>query len=179
MVRKAMRAAQADQHLFDLRWQRGQRDLIGPLTRLYASHDMAALMDRLRALLQTHAAVRPADLRALDLDRDIDPDWFLSERMAGYVCYVDRFAGKMADLPRHIDYLRDLGITYVHLMPCLDPRPGQSDGGYAVKDYRAINPALGTMEDFEEAARQFRAAGMSVCTDLVLNHTAKEHGWAL
>lgn len=166
-------------HLFDLRWTRGARDLIGPLTRLYGqSHNIPALMDRLRALLANHTAARPADLRALDLDRDIDPDWFMSQEQVAYVFYIDRFAGRLADLPAHIDYLRDLGVTYVHLMPCLKPRPGPSDGGYAVMDYRAINPALGTMEDFEEVARAFRAAGMDLCIDMVLNHTAKEHAWA-
>ncbi len=166
-------------HLFDLRWTRGARDLIGPLTRLYGqAHDITALMDRLRALLATHAADRPADLRALDLDRDIDPDWFLSQDQVAYVFYIDRFAGTLADLPSHIDYLKGLGVTYVHLMPCLKPRPGQSDGGYAVMDYRAINPALGTMEDFEAVTRAFREAGMATCIDMVLNHTAKEHEWA-
>jgi amylosucrase len=181
-AKKATKSAvpAAQDHLFALRWQRGVRDLIGPLTRLYGeSHDVPALMDRLRALLATHAAARPADLRTLDLDRDIDPDWFLSQDQVAYVFYIDRFAGRLVDLPSHIDYLRDLGVTYVHLMPCLQPRPGQSDGGYAVMNYRAINPALGTMEEFEATARAFRAAGMDLCIDMVLNHTAKEHDWAM
>jgi amylosucrase len=63
-------------------------------------------------------------------------------------------------------------------MPCLKPRPGDSDGGYSVMDYRAVNPALGTMEDLEAAARTLRQNGISLCVDLVLNHTAKEHAWA-
>ena len=63
-------------------------------------------------------------------------------------------------------------------MPCLKPRPGDSDGGYSVMDYRAINPDYGTMEDFEEVARALRERGMSLCIDLVLNHTAREHAWA-
>ncbi len=71
--------------------------------------------------------------------------------MVAYVCYTDRFAGRLADLPQHIAYLKDLGVTYIHLMPCLRPRPGQSDGGYAVMDYRQINPDLGTMDEFERS----------------------------
>jgi amylosucrase len=63
-------------------------------------------------------------------------------------------------------------------MPCLKPRPGDSDGGYSVMDYRAINPAYGTMADFEEVAAALRQRGISLCVDLVLNHTAKEHAWA-
>ena len=63
-------------------------------------------------------------------------------------------------------------------MPLLRPRPGDSDGGYSVMDYRAVNPALGTMDDLEAVAAACRARGMSVCVDLVLNHTAREHEWA-
>jgi amylosucrase len=98
--------------------------------------------------------------------------------MVGYVFYADRFAGRLADIPDRLPYLADLGVSYVHIMPCLKPRPEPSDGGYAVQDYRAVNPALGTMDDLESLARAMREGGMSLCIDLVLNHTAKEHAWA-
>lgn len=65
------------------------------------------------------------------------------------------------------------------MMPCLKPRHGASDGGYAVEDYREINPDLGTMADFQMTAMQLRASGISPCIDMVLNHTAKEHEWAM
>jgi len=169
-----------DSRLFDLRWHRGHRALTSPLARLYGkSHDLNKLLGRLHDLLETHSKNRPADLRLLDLERDIDPDWFLSQEMVAYVFYIDKFAGKLSNLPKHIDYLRDLGVTYAHLMPCLKPRPGQSDGGYAVMDYREINPALGSMADFEASATALRRAGISTCIDMVLNHTAKEHDWAV
>ncbi|NCT13167.1 MAG: DUF3459 domain-containing protein [Rhodobacterales bacterium] len=180
MARKATTTGLSEAQLFDLRWARGRRDLIGPLTRLYgASHDTEVLLARLRDLLDSHWQARPADLRASDLARDIDPDWFLSEQMVAYVFYIDKFAGTLADIPARIPYLRDLGVTYAHLMPCLMPRPGASDGGYAVMDYRAINPALGTMDDFAATTAALRGAGISTCIDMVLNHTAKEHDWAM
>ena len=72
-------------------------------------------------------------------------------------------------------YLTELGVTYLHLMPLLAPRDGPNDGGYAVADYRAVNPALGTMADLAEVAARLRAEGISLCIDLVCNHTAKEH----
>lgn len=172
-------ASVADERLFDLRWQRGRRDLIGPLTRLYGqAADVDSLMTRLRDMLDRHWQERPTDLRALDLERDLVPDWFLSEDMVAYVFYIDKFAGRLANLPAQVPYLRDLGVTYAHLMPCLKPRPGENDGGYAVMDYREINPALGTMAEFQQAALRMRAAGISTCIDMVLNHTAKEHEWA-
>ncbi len=79
---------------------------------------------------------------------------------------------------KHLDYLEEMGATYLHFMPCLKPRPAPNDGGYSVMDYRAIDPRLGTMEDLEDVATAMRARGMSLCVDLVLNHTAKEHAWA-
>ncbi|TNC69828.1 alpha-amylase family glycosyl hydrolase [Rubellimicrobium roseum] len=172
-------AGPAPDPLFPLRWRRALRDLRGPLARLYGeAHDVPALLDRIRRIAEAASVARPEDLRALDLRRDVDPEWFLSQEMVAYVAYPDRFCGTLADLPRTIPYLRDLGVTYLHLMPCLLPRPGQSDGGYAVMDYRRIDPKVGTMEDFEQAARALRQEGISVCLDLVLNHTAKEHSWA-
>lgn len=168
-----------DDALFTLRWDRGRRDLTGPIRRLYGDTiDAEVFLDRLKALLQTCWQDRPADLRLLDLKRDLDPDWFLSEKMVAYVFYIDRFAGRMADLPARIPYLQDLGVTYAHMMPCLKPRPGANDGGYAVMDYREIDPRLGTMADFQQAMLKFRAAGISPVIDMVLNHTAKEHDWA-
>lgn len=178
-TRKPRKAAVDDDTLFELRWRRAEADLMEPLTRLYGEvTDIAALRDRLRALLWDKWEDRPTDLRALDLSRDLTPGWFLSQDMVGYVFYIDRFAGTLKDVPAKIPYLRDLGVTYAHFMPCLEPRPGDSDGGYAVRDYRAINPALGTMAQFETATRALREAGISPCIDMVLNHTAKEHEWA-
>ena len=63
-------------------------------------------------------------------------------------------------------------------MPVLKPRPGISDGGYAVRDYLTIDPVLGNMADLQLLAMDLHAAGISLCLDLVLNHTAKEHEWA-
>ena len=165
-----------DAELFEMRWARNAPDMLAALGRLYG--DAASLEPRLRALLARHAAERPEDLRRLDLARDVSPNWFLSERMVGYVFYVDRFAGTLAGVPERIPYLESLGVTYAHMMPLLRPRPGDSDGGYAVMDYRATDPALGTMGDLEAACAALRAAGISPCIDMVLNHTAAEHDWA-
>ena len=165
-----------DQTLFDLRWKRSERDLLSSFRQLYGEN--ATIEARLKALLLHHWQQRPTALKALDLARDINPDWFLSENMVGYVFYVDRFAGNLTGVLDHLDYLESLGVTYVHFMPCLKPRPGPNDGGYSVMDYGAIDPRLGTMADFEKVSAALRARGMSVCIDLVLNHTAKEHAWA-
>lgn len=175
----AKAASTAQDDVFDLRLARSADDLWPMLDALYGQHPgYDAFRKHLLFALRKGWNARPADLKRLDLKRDLEPDWFLRPRMAGYVFYIDRFAGNLLGLLDKLDYLTDLGITYVHLMPCLKPRPGDSDGGYSVMDYRAINPAFGTMADFETVTAAFRARGISVCIDLVLNHTAKEHAWA-
>ncbi len=99
------RRPKPDPH-FPLRWSRALRDLRGPLSRLYGgAHDLPTLLDRMRALCEAHSVARPADLRALDLCRDLDPDWFLGQEMVAYVCYVDRFCGTLRELPSKIPYL--------------------------------------------------------------------------
>ena len=169
----------SDADLFDLRAARSHDDLWPMLDRLYGAHpDYAGFCVALEAAMRRAWADRPVDLKRLDLRRDLDPDWFQRPDMVGYVFYIDRFAGDLKAVRDRLDYLVDLGVRYIHLMPCLKPRPGDSDGGYSVADYRAINPALGTMQDFEETVAAARARGISTCIDMVLNHTAKEHDWA-
>lgn len=165
--------------IFDMRMARSAPDLWPMLERLYGARpDYDAFRQQLEQVLRDGWNARPADLKRLDLMRDLEPDWFQRARMAGYVFYIDRFAGNLAGVHDRLDYLRDLGISYVHLMPCLMPRPGDSDGGYSVMDYRQINPAYGRMADLARLAGALRGQGMSLCIDLVLNHTAKEHDWA-
>ncbi|HTE73167.1 MAG TPA: alpha-amylase family glycosyl hydrolase, partial [Actinomycetes bacterium] len=152
-------------------------DVHEPLAALYGNR-ADELFERAVRVALAAAAERPEELRRLDRRREIDPVWFQRARMQGYVCYVDRFCGTLARLPDHLDYLAELGTTYLHLMPLLRPREGENDGGYAVQDYRAVDPRLGTMADLERVARALHERDMSLCVDLVLNHTAREHAWA-
>jgi amylosucrase len=169
----------SDDTLFELRYARSRDDLWTMLERVYGTHpDFAPFRKALDGALRRAWAERPADLKLLDLARDLEPDWFQRPGMMGYAFYIDRFAGDLRGVVGRLDYLKDLGVTYVHFMPCLKPRPGDSDGGYSVTDYRAINPAFGTMAEFEAATAACRSRGISVCVDLVINHTAKEHAWA-
>ena len=107
-----------------------------------------------------------------------EPDWFQQPSMLGYAAYADRFAGTLRGVGERVPYLRDLGVTYLHLMPLLTPRPGPNDGGYAVQDYRSVRPDLGDVDDLRALATTLRGEGISLCLDLVLNHVAREHAWA-
>ncbi len=178
-TRESVPASVCDADLYELRHQRSHGDLWPMLERLYGAHpDFARFRAGLEGAMRRAWADRPAALKRLDLRRDLEPDWFQRPGMVGYVFYIDRFAGDLTAVRAKLDYLADLGVTYIHFMPCLKPRDGDNDGGYSVQDYRAINPALGTMAEFEETVAAARARGMSVCIDMVLNHTAKEHAWA-
>jgi amylosucrase len=123
-------------------------------------------------------AQRTPDLRNLDKQRELEPEWYLSNQMLGGVCYVDRFAENLEGIHARIPYFKELGLTYLHLMPLFKcPKP-LSDGGYAVSDYRSVDPALGDMEQLRELAVELRKAGISLVLDLIFNHTSNEHKWA-
>ena len=165
--------------LFDMRLERSRADLFGMLERLYGHRpDYERFTKDLVASLRGSWQDRPDRLKWRDMQRDLEPDWFQRPCMNGYVFYIDRFAGTLDKVSQKLDYLENLGITYIHFMPCLKPRPGDSDGGYSVMDYTEVNPDLGTMDDLEAVTKACHDRGMSICIDLVLNHTAKEHEWA-
>jgi amylosucrase len=169
-----------DDAIFQLRMARSAPDLWPMLEALYGDHlAYVSFCKDLNAALLSAWKDRPDDLKLLDLKRDLEPDWFQRADMAGYVFYIDRFAGDLKGVLSKLDYLDELGISYVHFMPCLKPRPGDSDGGYSVMDYRSINPAFGSLDDFKAVATELRGRGISLCVDLVCNHTAKEHEWAV
>ena len=121
---------------------------------------------------------RPADLKALDASRAMAPEWYSSNRMLGGVCYVDLYAGNLAGLRERIPSFRELGLTYLHLMPLFLAPSENSDGGYAVSSYRHVDPALGTMEDLADLARELRENGIALVVDFIFNHTSNEHAWA-
>ena len=166
------------QELFELRLDRWWQDLDDALTAVYGAERATDLERRLVRIAATAFDDRDPDLHRLDLQRTLEPGWFQDESMLGYACYTERFAGDLTALVDKIDYLRELGVTYLHLMPLLQPRDGDSDGGYAVADYRRVRTDLGTMADLRTLAAELRAAGISLVMDLVLNHVAAEHAWA-
>ncbi len=154
-------------------------DILEPLGQVYRGVTDPEKLASDLVLDALHAtAVRPVPLRLLDRRREIDPAWFQRSRMIGYVCYTDRFAGTLAGVRQHLDYLAEIGVTYLHLMPLLRPRDGENDGGYAVADYDETDPRIGTMADLQDLAGDLHERGMVLCVDLVVNHTAKEHPWA-
>jgi amylosucrase len=177
LARERLGAREADAFL--ARLEQSAFDIREPLEALYGDVvDIDELVNDLVCDAIDAAAARPAKLRILDRRREIDPAWFQRSRMIGYVAYADRFAGSLEGVAKHLDYLVELGVTYLHLMPLLKPRAGENDGGYAVQDYDEVDPRVGTMADLQALADDLHERGIALCIDLVVNHTAREHQWA-
>jgi len=153
--------------------------LIAELHGLYGQRaDFSAWLVELCRHLGALAEARPPALAELDAKREERPDWFVRQRMLGYSTYVDRFGGTLAGVGTRIHHLAALGVDYLHLLPFLRARRGDSDGGFAVASFEEVDPAYGTMDDLEALTAHLRDAGISLCADLVLNHVADEHAWA-
>lgn len=154
--------------------------LFGIYYQLYGNqYDFFYHLEDLLVTLAQMWLSRPDDLQALDASREENPGWFLSNQMLGGVCYVDLFAGDLAGIQGKIPYFKELGLTYLHLMPLFRVPQGENDGGYAVSSYREVHPALGSMQQLSELASDLRQNGISLVLDLVFNHTSNEHEWAL
>ncbi|MEX2503148.1 MAG: alpha-amylase family protein, partial [Trueperaceae bacterium] len=166
--------------LFDVRLERWFQNLIDGLEPVYGARDdfEAFVGELVRELARGHAE-RPEPLKVLDLERDLNPDWFQRPATIGYVAYVDRFAGTLHGVEERLPYLRELDVSYLHLMSVLWPREGENDGGYAVRDYREVDPRLGDRDDLRALCVRLREEGISLCVDLVLNHCSDQHPWAL
>jgi maltose alpha-D-glucosyltransferase/alpha-amylase len=83
--------------------------------------------------------------------------------------------GDFAGLTQRLDYLQDLGITAIWLLPFY-PSPLR-DEGYDISDYRGINPAYGTLRQFRRFLDAAHRRGLRVITEIVLNHTSDQHPW--
>ena len=141
------------------------------------NNDMAAFHYFVDMLRRSYADRKEA-LKELDRARLEKPDWFRSNKMLGMMLYVDNFAGNLKGVKEKLPYLLECGVNYLHLMPLLRTVKGRSDGGYAVADFRQVQPELGTMEDLEALSDACREAGISLALDFVMNHTSEDHEWA-
>ena len=118
-------------------------------------------------------------LKEWDEAREASPDWYKGNDMLGMLMYTNCFAGNLKGVKDHLDYIQECGVNYLHLMPLLESPKDRSDGGYAVSDFRKVQPELGTMEDLAALADDCHTRGMCVCLDFVMNHTSEDHEWAM
>jgi len=119
------------------------------------------------------AAEKPSNLQD-------DPLWYKDAVI--YQLHVKTFydsngdgVGDFKGLTTKLDYLQDLGVTAIWLLPfCPSPL---KDDGYDISDYTGIQPAYGTLGDFKAFLREAHHRGLRVITELVVNHTSDQHPW--
>jgi len=141
-----------------------------------------AVMLVLAVVIAGFTGCRPAGQDQLPLSTVSHPEW--SKNANIYEVNIRQFTPEgtfKAFLP-HLDRLQDMGVDILWFMP-IQPigivnRKGTLGSYYSIKDYRAINPEFGTMEDFKTVVREVQARGMYVMLDWVANHTAWDHHWA-
>lgn len=147
--------------------------------KLYGDRDdFAHQAQKLVETLALQYIKRPEKLRQLDLDREKDYNWFLSQQWVGMALYCKGFANNLLGLQDRLNYFQELGVNLVHVMPILRCPEGSSDGGYAVSDFGEINPEIGTLEDVQQLADKMRKRNILLTLDVVVNHTSNQHYWA-
>jgi amylosucrase len=137
----------------------------------------AIFIEVLQTILQAHQE-RPSAMRARDAVKADIGNWFLSNQLTGMSLYVDRFCGKLKNLPGKLSYLQDLGINLLHFMPLFESPEKESDGGYAVSNFRQVDKRFGTAQDLATLQKKLADEDMYLMLDIVLNHTSNQHVWA-
>ena len=83
--------------------------------------------------------------------------------------------GDIRGIIQSLDHIASLGVTHIWLSPVY--KSPDDDNGYDIADYKAIQPAFGTMEDFDELVARAKELGIGIVMDLVINHTSTAHPW--
>lgn len=155
-------------------------DLFTTYYEIYGwQYDFFYHLESLVTVLLDGFCERSVVLKKKDAQKQKNPIWYKDKNMLGIACYVDLFGGDLQAVKARIPYFKAMGINYVHLMPLYLSPIGDSDGGYAVSDYRRINPSLGTMDDLRDLATAFQKNEINLVLDFVFNHTSEDHQWAL
>ena len=161
---------------FATRFRRHEDELKWLYSELYHSNEKA--YESFTDMLYRCWEERPESLRRLDREREECPGWYRRHDLTGMQMYVDAFAGTLQGVRKKLDYIADCGVGCLHLMPLLESPADRSDGGYAVSDFRRVQPELGTMEDLRSLTEDCHGRGIAVCLDFVMNHTSEDHEWA-
>ncbi|MBM3417005.1 MAG: alpha-amylase [Bacteroidetes bacterium] len=168
--------------LFRKRFQAALSEISKLYNTIYASHPQSRQgFDELLATIEQSFESRPAVLKGRDLKKlQTEPEhWFLSNEITGMSLYVDRFCGTIKNLLGKLDYFEKLGVNFLHLMPLFESPVGESDGGYAVSDFRKVDRRFGTLDDLIVLQEEMRKRNMYLMLDIVLNHTSDQHEWAI
>ncbi len=156
---------------------------ITPLQQLFSTlygnhkHHQQNFQWLLEVISNAHA-LRPQTFRQKDWEKMQKTTWFTSNQLAGMSLYVDRFCGDINGMNKKLPYLQNLGVNLLHLMPIFESPDAESDGGYAVSDFRKVDSRFGSLQDLQSLQHSMHDAGMYLMIDIVFNHTSHRHQWA-
>lgn len=166
-----------------------ERILQGDLSKLnnlyhtiYWKHPLQQIgFENLVLVIKNAANKRSFKLKKRDTEKlkTTASKWFLSNEITGMSLYVDRFCGSINKLSTHLDYFENLGVNFLHLMPLFKSPANESDGGYAVSDFREVDGKFGTVDDLVKLQEQMQQKEMYLMLDIVINHTSHLHEWAM
>ena len=146
---------------------------------VYGNHpNRNQYFDALLESLIKYYQERSTTLLKKDADKEKKGNWFLSNQITGMSLYVDRFAGSLKGLAEKLNYFEELGVNFLHLMPVFESPAGESDGGYAVSNFRKVDDRFGNNDDLHALIQKMNANNMYLMLDIVLNHTSHHHEWA-
>jgi amylosucrase len=166
-------------NLFYTRFMANASGISSLYNSLYGNHPKTkSIFNQLIQSIVKGYKSRRAVLRERDELKSEEGAWFLSNQLAGMSLYVDRFCGDISNLTTRLDYFEKLGINFLHLMPLFESPQDESDGGYAVSNFRKIDPRFGTLYDLHLVQEMMRRKNMYLMMDIVLNHTSRQHEWA-
>lgn len=172
--------------MYENQLKENMAQLTSRLYELYGARwDFYQILEKLEKIMNNASKQRNENLKKFDEDFLVDSKsaqkkyWYLDEKTVGMMLYVDLFSGDLKKLCKDIDYFKNLGVNYIHLMPLFDCPKKENDGGYAISSYRKVQKKLGTIEDLKEVAKKFHENGIRLVLDFVFNHTSDEHEWVL
>lgn len=163
---------------FNERLQQHSNNIKTLFNELYGNHPNAiSYLENIFHLLEKAHKNRANALQQRDTSKT--EHWFLSNEIVGMSLYVDRFCGDIKTLESKLDYFKNLGVNFLHLMPLMESPANESDGGYAVSNFRKVDERFGTINDLQNLQQKMQEEGMYLMLDIVLNHTSHHHEWAV
>ncbi len=155
-----------------------ETELKNAITQIYGEVYAPQIYEKVLNIAQKAIEERPTELKKEDLSRA--DDWYKDEII--YMFYVDQFGVVSSEKPNQFkdtatmfDYLKDLGVTTLYLLPFADSP--MSDAGFDVKNPQNIRKDLGGTAQFKDFIKEAKGNGFKIKSDLVLNHFSDQHEW--
>ncbi len=155
-----------------------EREIKSHIVHIYGEENSQNIYNKICEIAQTSVSNRSLDLKRDDFKRD--SDWYKDEVI--YMFYVDQFGtvtdgkpNQFKDTENMLDYLKDLGVTTLYMLPFADSP--MEDSGFDVKNPTDIRKDLGGKEQFESFIKKAKEQGFKIKADLVLNHFSEQHEW--